>query len=63
MPLSLQCLIKNHKAGVLIKCVSLHFISLPLLLTGMLFNREEEISCSGPLSQKQAEYFLSQQVC
>ncbi|NWX47028.1 APC5 protein, partial [Steatornis caripensis] len=24
--------------------------------------REEEISCSGPLSQKQAEYFLSQQV-
>ncbi|XP_043831065.1 anaphase-promoting complex subunit 5 [Dromiciops gliroides] len=24
-------------------------------------SREEEISCSGPLSQKQAEYFLSQQ--
>ncbi|XP_075625537.1 anaphase-promoting complex subunit 5 isoform X1 [Balearica regulorum gibbericeps] len=27
----------------------------------MLLTREEEISCSGPLSQKQAEYFLSQQ--
>ncbi|KAM6339732.1 anaphase-promoting complex subunit 5 isoform 3-T3 [Alca torda] len=27
----------------------------------VLLIREEEISCSGPLSQKQAEYFLSQQ--
>nr|XP_036869994.1 anaphase-promoting complex subunit 5 isoform X6 [Manis javanica]XP_036869995.1 anaphase-promoting complex subunit 5 isoform X6 [Manis javanica] len=29
--------------------------------TNVSKNREEEVSCSGPLSQKQAEFFLSQQ--
>nr|XP_020825806.1 anaphase-promoting complex subunit 5 isoform X2 [Phascolarctos cinereus] len=39
-----------------------NFLSPPFGRVAALWHlREEEISCSGPLSQKQAEYFLSQQ--